>query len=222
MSEELPRITISEITDELVNKLKGIISSLYLPNNGAGRNIISQAVKHKFDLIASKSLPQEWVNFGNDLEKELPSITKQSQISRNFPNYSYTFFIEDKTVDGIQSIILLKLKMSLLCNYFTVYYETHFVFTYLPGFLNGHPIRQMILSGTQQEADPDSKTFKSIVLAFQKNFPDFLFADPVLLLSYHVEGITPLGGLDDVSYRCPIFTYLFDNDYLMTEYKLAR
>ncbi len=156
----------------------------------------------------------------SELSKDLSIHFKhqRSHLSSPFPNYSFTVVLETKDYGNIYVEETIELRISLLCEYYTVFCKRNTVHRdILHDNLDIFPVSQSVIS------TGSSNDLNQIKLLIEKNFISQKFVNISLLLKYMISDYLPFGVEGKaIGDKYPVYDFLFDRSIGLGNYVLAK
>ncbi|SOD15414.1 hypothetical protein [Pedobacter xixiisoli] len=158
----------------------------------------------------------------SDIEKEFKEFNVLSEFEKQFPNYSISIQLHEKDIEELTIIYSLELRLSLLTQYFTAFYEERII--HKNSSLHLHtftPITTSIRSSKTRVANYQEKYMDTIKRIVTVLFPNYSFLSHHLLCKTIITNGVPLGLDPSLSNNgFSVYNFLFDNDfdYLGTTY----
>jgi hypothetical protein len=186
-----------ELYQELVNIISG-----YYPITNNGSNQISEIVTDKINHLEN---PSDFKSLCKDFE----TIGHVEDFSyMQFPNKK--FYLEEITDTGIyRTYKNFAVCISLLCPYYTFFYEFQFKVKTTEGFLGLSQI--CFLNDKKFDLIRRELDLKKIDSMIKARFPHYSYVDHYALLVNEVEKGLPFGEFETEKKQFSIFRYLFDN-----------
>ncbi|NHA02227.1 hypothetical protein G7092_00390 [Mucilaginibacter sp. HC2] len=185
-----------------------------------GYKQLRKILEDKINNVIANDIPNPCKDFIRKVERDFKNFEISNRLHRQFPNYSFSVKLVDETLNGVQNICSLNIKISLLSKHFTVYYEDLYIFK--EHLIARHtPINFKILSSANFTADPERAYLNKMIEIIKSSFFDHEYVHHKILFSYPVEGGTPYGINAESKSIYPLYFYLFDNDIIYENYKVV-
>lgn len=150
------------------------------------------------------------------IQQSFPQLHTKIERNRTFPSIAITTILNMGKQPERAFSHSIKMKISLLAPYFTIYHEESIIASKDLHIL-GQPVWVNLLSQTDSVQDPDGQIVKVMHEAVQQCFPDYKFAKHVFLLNRKVEQsipyTSPAGFFHLENKEYSLFDLLFDNEY---------
>lgn len=132
-----------------------------------------------------------------------------------FPNYVLRLELSKDTYNEIMTTKYLFIIVSLLVNYFTIYYQEEFVFqSFLPENHLQFP-KKIILYGKNKGKNTE-KDLLSLQKIVTKYYSDYNFVPHNLLFSHKIYGGLPHGeDFETIKEKYTLYQYLFGHYYFL-------
>lgn len=172
-----------------------------------GFKALKSILENKINRVIDKTLPYECYDLVSKLQKNFGVENAFDENHRQFPCYSYFINLREDKISNFRVVKLLKIKISLLVKFFTVFQET--IILSIPGTL---PKKNSIIYKiiTEYENSDNGRAF--LEKNINESFPSYKSIDYSLLLNTKIHAGIPF-GLDHSEKTCfPIYAFLFDND----------
>ena len=206
----------ANVIRELMNSIKKYypINTCIKNEDYPGDQLLDKIVADKIDSFTSDNLPKECYDLVNEINANFGAFTLHVRYYNFFPSYVITIELADKAVDCVRRVSWLNVKISMLTNYFTVYFEDQNWFNNLSDFKGSFkPIYFGVLSTRNTFYDPDEHLFNNLKNITLSYFPEYKHVSHKLLLDTKIDNRTPLGKYKDIIEPHSIYSFLFDNDY---------
>ncbi|MFB5945837.1 hypothetical protein [Albibacterium profundi] len=180
-------------------------------------NIQYPGFKHLNELIAQKHpLPSKVKNFELELTKKLKGYFISTNHEHPVPNYSFTIHLANKDYASLEHILHLNVNISLLVNYYTIYYASYVKH-------KNNYVGTTVLSLEEQIAEGKEKDLEAILGLLRKYFPDYYFIPHQRLFNLKVRLGTPFDGeYLAIAEPRPVFAYLFEDEGQYGTFQVSR
>lgn len=172
------------------------------------QNIIDLKIKQ----FTSNSLPDNYYSLLRFLQDTFKDRLINNQLYSNFPSYSITIELRNELRDEIKTLTWLNIRISLLTNYYTIYFEER---NHFSGFkIRGDkdiPVLFCILSSKNLNVDSGNLYVAKVQELLLNLFPGYQYINHSLLLNYKIPDRIPIGYVDPIPNFYPIYAFLFDN-----------
>lgn len=197
---------------------------LSLSNNDyEGYSALIKIVENKIEQIINNDLPSYFYKFVGDINVYFKGFKIIDECHKQFPNYSFSIKLSDKTSNYIHSNSILVIKLSLLANYFTVFYEEINTFEKFSKFKYKYqPLVYRIYSSNNNVIDPEKAHFDKVIKLIQEYFPSYVFVEHSILFNAKVSNGNPYNQkANKNSTPFSIYDFLFDNEYTWGNLEIA-
>ncbi len=177
--------------------------------------IIDKIVEEKVNQLIYGNLPNSCYTLMAEVRELFKDKIIIKGLERQFPSYGMTIMLNESTQNNIRSQTTITLKISLLTNYYTVFFEEFNWFLNFSKFKSiNRPTLFRIFSSSNPAIDLDNLYSNALKKIIGENFPDHKFVDHKLLFNKKIEyGFPYQLNTDEKSF--PLFAYLFDNDVFL-------
>lgn len=189
------------------------INGIPVPDtNGIVFKIISQKITN----IIDDKLPDFCKHLEEEVNVKFKDYLVSTEFYSQFPNYPITIELGRKSYPDIDLIYNLKVRISLLTNYFTVFYEEISIHKSCSSMITKfEPVRLRLISSKSEIIDPVAVNFYSLIDAVKKCFSDYNFVGHHLLFNNLIAKRVPYGVFDYIPKKdFPIYAFLFHNEYI--------
>jgi len=191
--------------------------SLEFSNEPRAGNV---ALKKKIEQKINELINVGELIFCNALELEIKRLFSDHLVFvenyKQFPNYAISIELLKREFAEIDIVYNLKLRVSLLTNHFTAFYEEISFHKNSSNMLSKFmPVKLHLISSIAKIADRDGDYLSLLVNAVEKCLLGYKFVSHYLLFNTTIEIGTP-HGLDEFTPKSggyPIYAFLFDNEY---------
>lgn len=174
--------------------------------------LLDKIVEEKINQVVDRKLPKSCYKLMTNVRKLFKDKTVIKGLERQFPSYGMTIMLNETTQNNIRSQTTITLKISLLTNYYTVFFEEFNWFLNFPAFkVSDRPTLFRIFSSSNPAIDPENIYSRSLKKIIEENFPTHKFIEHKLLFDKKLEYGFPYQLISNEK-SFPIFAYLFDND----------
>jgi hypothetical protein len=178
--------------------------------------ILDKIVEEKANQIIEGRLPEACYSLMTATQELFKDKTIIKGLERQFPSYGMTIMLNDQTSNNICSQTSITLKISLLTNYYTVFFEEFNWFLNFPKYkATNRPILFRIFSSANPSIDQKNLYFSSLQKIIEEHFPTHKFIEHRLLLNKKIEYGFPYQLITHEK-SFPLFAYLFDNDVFLS------
>jgi len=162
-----------------------------------------------------------WSNLVYELGKIFSDRPIMDQSYNQFPSYllSITFFEKDDGEIKLERRLLVN--VSLLCSYYTIFFETRINVKsnnggLLPGFAPG-------VFSLYSTNDPAQNRIDAIKMLVEAHFKGYQFAYHKTLFDYCIEGCGTYSNWQEyeAGQKYPVYSYLFDSHLLLQNILIA-
>jgi hypothetical protein len=204
----------------MINSLLSTVSKYYsvqpdLSNRDhEGYEQLTKIIGDKINKLISSELQAEMLPFLSAVQLAFPDYQVNVELHKQFPNYSISLVTGTSDFDYLQVKTSLNLRMSLLTNLFTIFFEER-VFHYNSSALMTQfvPNESIVLSSSYR-SDLDKQASLEILSDIVSNFfPSYERIYHMILFSNTVAVGTPHGLENPYHIHYPIYSFLFDNEY---------
>jgi hypothetical protein len=216
----VPVIKIKAKIRPEINELIGCVHKFYpsdfqnQPTDIYVNPTLDGIVKEKINQIINKKLPKPCYSLMTEVKKLFKDKIVIKGLERQFPSYGMTIMLNETTQNNIRSQTCITLKISLLTNYYTVFFEEFNWFLNFPASkVTNTPTLFQIFSSSNPAIDPTVLYSNSLKKIIEENFPNHEFIDHKLLFNKKIEYGFPYQLISNEK-SFPLFAYLFDNDVL--------
>jgi len=171
-------------------------------------------VKDKVERLISKTLPAAPSKLDSDIRNSFNNLTVLNRYHHQFPNYAMDIRFPKIEYPEVDLNYKLSLRISLLTNYYTIFFEEVILHKNLKAGSNQAPSMSFAVSssiGHIADARNMVQTLKTMV---ETNFPDHKFVNHALLFSRKIQGGYPHGADgNQFNKEYSLYNFLFDNEY---------
>ncbi len=170
---------------------------LYLKNNQLAKGAMPKA----FELLVTR------------LQKEFDGFEIIKETERQFPNYAVSIELSNKDSDDLITVKSLRLRISLLTSFFTIFHEDTILHKGILDFTQA-PVTTALVSSHSMIVDEQGLYLDRLKAITEKIFPDYQFVGHYLLFAIRLKNAVPYGfpgslyGAD-----FPLYNFLFDYDF---------
>jgi hypothetical protein len=175
-----------------------------------GYKMIGQIVEEKRNQVLKNKLPLSIVGLIGKLNNYFKSFEVLDECYLPFPAYSISVHFTDNVYGHIKVSSYIRVKISLLTNHFTVFYED---VNYFENFSKVTPMVFRIFSSLNKAIDQEKDYFNSILMAVQRHFPSYVFVNHRNLFTSKVNGVPYNQLQDERNSLHSVYDFLFDNEY---------
>lgn len=157
----------------------------------------------------------EWKSFINEIESHFSAYKVYNLSYFQFPGFSLTIEIESQNIGACTLGRYIRLNMSLLCNYFTVFGEDIYNFeNYNASSTSREPILSRIVYSKQADKAIILEGIEFLKMTFEKMFKNYKFVEHNILFEYSILGTGAFGDMEiDSAKDSPtIYRLLFEHD----------
>ncbi|TZF82287.1 hypothetical protein FW774_16515 [Pedobacter sp. BS3] len=216
-----------KITTEFPDSLQDLIAATLkyypvgfdIPNTQySGYQNLLKIIEQKIDLLIDQKLPDECEALVKSVRESFGDYAIITEFERQFPNYCLTIKLLHKDLDEISIYYYLKLKISLLTNYFTIFYNELIHHKNIPAWPGRFvPLRTSVISSNIMLVDQEQKYLNILAAIVKECFPNYTFVNHRLLFNRRVRYGTPHGMEDNnLTIQYPLYNFLFDNDHTIS------
>jgi hypothetical protein len=206
---------MSEIFWELLDRIQVFYPSLKdadVESKISKRNAFTEEKIN--NLIAKVNSP--WTPLELEVKNHWQNVMNMDFMQ--FPNYFLYINLDNiyQAPHIVKRERRLVLCVSLLCRYYTVFYEEDYIFTQMVVSMGGSeekmpPIYRIYFQDLIRDPSGSLKTdFKKLQSICEKHFPDHTFVDHRWIMTYKVPDMLTDTGDPELPERS-IYSYLFDN-----------
>ena len=212
----MENIEKKEIIKDLIDAIRKYYPiDLSISNNEySGYKLLENIVNSKIDGLKRGILPIECYELVKQIESFFKPYTVHVKYYTNFPNYSITIELSNGNNYNIKTISCLNIILSLLTNYYTIFFEE---WNWFNGFTksvdNNNPVLFRIMSSRNLNIDPQKDIFNKSNFIVSQQFPSYKFVSHQLLLNQKLPNGVPFGYYDSIPYTYPIYAFLFDSQF---------
>ncbi|MDT3401847.1 hypothetical protein [Mucilaginibacter terrae] len=150
------------------------------------------------------------------IEQNFPNLHVKIERNRKFPSIAITIMLNCEQQPERAVAHYIKIKISLLCPYFTIYHEESIIANKDLHQL-AHPVLVNLLSAADKTQDPDEVMVNFIYEAVLLMLSDYKFAKHTFLLNrkagQFIPYTAPVGFYQLERKEYSLFDLLFDNEY---------
>jgi hypothetical protein len=183
---------------------------------GYGR--LNAIVKDKIERLVANTLPVAPSKLDSDVRNSFNNLTVLNSYHHQFPNYAMDIRFPKIEYPEVDLNYKLSLRISLLTNYYTIFFEEVIFHKNLRAGSDQAPSMSFAVSssiGHIADAGNIVQTLKTIV---GTNFPDHKFVNHALLFSRKIRGGYPHGADGNpFNKEYSLYNFLFDNEYEVFE-----
>ncbi|RZK38720.1 MAG: hypothetical protein EOO90_21355 [Pedobacter sp.] len=173
------------------------------------------AITHvKINQVIDDDLPASFNKLINEVSKEFKDFKVFSEIYKQFPNYALRIELLNKDFEEVSVTYNLKLRLSLLTNFFTVFFEEvilHKNMSYGPTIY--FPLTTNVLSSRLEFIENGKSDLNKLKAIVQEIFKEYGYISHISLFNTKILNGIPHGFLADPEVQYPLYSFLFDNDY---------
>lgn len=217
---KLPNININIEANSEINDLIAMVSKFYpvefrVSNTKyPGYQDLLHITTLKINQLITGELPDSCNQLIKGVEEAFSQFEIMPEIEKQFPNYAITIELLRSDLKEVTIIYRLKLRMSLLTRFFTVFHEETIVHKNASSqhsyFL---PVITHVLSSSSLLADSEKKHFSLLIKTVEEIFRDYSYISHYSLFKTKIKRATPHGFDPDASVEYPLYNFLFDTDY---------
>lgn len=176
-----------------------------------GYNAVKEIVAEKIEKLKADTFPINLKLFNQKIKNHFSNLRVQFEYHKQFPSYSIVLFISERDYEGLQHILRVAIKISLLINYYTVYFEEYVKYKDIYSEIGTY--NTTVVSFNRQKEENKLKI--NILFEFLSEcFPKYFAIGHDLLFKFKVHHGTTFGNeFTTVSEGKPVFDYLFDNQF---------
>lgn len=186
-----------------------------LKENYPGYSILLNIIEAKINSLTEGKPPEIIKNLIIDIDKEIVTLGIEDMLHKQFPNYALSIVLYKNDSNEIHTTIRLNIRISLIANYFTLYFEEVSIHKNVSSLQHEFlPVRTHILSSSSALINNDQYIYNTVANLTKTYFPDFDLIKHYPLFTTEVRYGIPHGVLETfppVIY--PIYAFLFDNEY---------
>ncbi|WP_293305060.1 hypothetical protein [Pedobacter sp. UBA5917] len=179
---------------------------------GYGR--LTAIVKDKIEKLISNTLSEACSKLNSDILNSFRNLTVLNSYHHQFPNYAMDIRFPKIEYPEVDLNYKLSLRISLLTNYYTIFFEEVILHKNLKvGSNQSLPMSLTVSSSIAHITDAENmvQKLKTIV---ETNFPDYKFVNHQLLFSRKIQGGYPHGADGNpFNKEYSLYDFLFDNEY---------
>ncbi|QNN41052.1 hypothetical protein [Pedobacter roseus] len=183
-----------------------------------GYGKLTTIVKDKVERLISNTLPAAPSKLDSDIRNSFNNLAVLISYHHQFPNYAIDIRLPKIEYVEVGLNYKLSLRISLLTNYYTIFFEEVILHKNLKAGFNQTPSMSFAVSssiGHIADAENMVQILKTIV---ETNFPDHKFVNHVLLFSRKIQGGYPHGADGNpFNKEYSLYNFLFDNEYQVSE-----
>jgi len=171
---------------------------------------LQEILLSKHNNVSRNSMPDDIKKLGEKLKSHFSHLPVHFEDYKQFPSYSIVIELGHHHHDGVQHLLRLVIKISLLVNYYTIYFEDIIKYNHLRYGLG--PVNTTVVS-FQMQREKDHAQHVNAVEGFLKEcFPDYFFVAHELLFALKIKyGNLIDEELETANQTKAIFSFLFDN-----------
>ena len=181
----------------------------------AGYQQLKGILAEKINKLMANSLPAECLRLEEDTQSLFKNYPVLNSYHRQFPNYALDIKLPDKKYPEIQLSYHLKIRISLLTNYYTLFFEEVALHkNIMRSLISLNPMVSYAVSSTLVGIDGSQKMIENMKNVIQTHFPNHQFVNHNLLMLRKMHGGYP-HGTDPNPYNNEnsFYNFLFDNEY---------
>lgn len=181
-------------------------------NKYEGQKQLRKIIENKINaLIAKQNSP--WTNLVYDIEKHYPGKVFDMAYLQ-FPSYQAVINFNSIDNDEYNSTHNLIVVISLLCSYYTIFFESDYRFKAFNSSPELTNYKIFSLNSDKKNSSIDLVAIKSEI---EKNFDAHSFISHKILFDYKINGGIPYSKTEEnlTFSSFPIYSYLFDSHLLL-------
>jgi hypothetical protein len=217
---ELPNINISIEENAVLQKLIESVENFYslkspdLNNSYSGYKDLLNITTLKINQLIAEKLPVSCNQLINNTVSTFNNFVVITEIEKQFPNYAISVELLRRDLKEVTIIYSLKLRLSLLTNFFTIFHEETIIHKNASSSRSYFiPIITRILSSKSLIADDGNNNFNMLKGIVEDIFPEYGFVGHELLFKTTLKNATPHGFEPNLSLEYPLYNFLFDKEY---------
>ena len=154
--------------------------------------------------------PNDWTRLISVLtEKKIGEVRDAAYIQ--FPSYTATIILKQASTEWIEFTQYLHVTVSLLTNYYTVYFEDRLGHKVFYESEKHNPHTYLYYSNIRDPTSPSAEAFHEVKSIVASVFRNHQFVPHQLLFDHKVQGVYSLYEPQDQGLmEAPLFTLLFD------------
>ncbi|SDC57670.1 hypothetical protein [Pedobacter soli] len=180
-----------------------------------GYQDLTNIITEKINRLIAGDMPVVCAELSGEVKQAFPNYTVRTSYHKQFPNYAIEIELPKKEYPEIHLIYHLKLRISLLTKYYTLFFEEMTLHQNIKSGLSGQqPLRSIAVSSALTNLPESEQMVTALKEIIKKIFPDYHFVSHRLLMSRKIKGGYPHGA-DHNPYKdeFSIYNFLFDNEY---------
>jgi len=168
-------------------------------------------IEEKLVQARENKLPTEIGKLIADIEKMYPGIIIHLDSYSGSPSYSISIPIISQDFDSLDRSLTFTLKISLLSNYYTYFFEERVKHKNILPFNGSDPYVSTVISQEAQKEDKERKMAMQIESIFRDCFPSYQFVNHHLLFTIKTNGV-PFGqDYADRKRNYLLYDFLFES-----------
>ena len=204
----------NEILNDLIKAIHNYypIEQAILNEEFEGYKVLQKLIDTKIHGLTNGQLPKECYALVKEIESFFVNCPINVHFYTNFPSYSIGIELANDTSDYTRRTSWLNVSISLLTNYFTVFFEERNLFNGFKEQNNKNmPILFRILSSKNHNIDTENIFVEKIKDIVATLFTEYKYINHRLLFNYKLPNGIPIGFFDPIPNFYPIYAFLFDN-----------
>jgi len=166
-------------------------------------------VKH--NNVSKNSMPDDIKKLGENLRNHFGHLPVHFEYYKQFPSYSIVIELFHHYHDGVQHILRLVIKVSLLINFYTIYFEDAIKYDHLRYELG--PVNTTVVSFQMQRDKDHAQDVIAVERFLKECFPDYFFIGHQLLFGLKIKhGQLIEEEFETAGQTKDVFSFLFDNE----------
>jgi hypothetical protein len=195
------------------NEIKMLLEKIYyyypigipsLINSHEGKTLIRKMTEKKInEIILKEATP--WASFIKEL-KDIHSEKIFDMGYEQFPSYIATIDLKKDDNDFFHFTRKITINISLLCLYYTIFFEDYFLFSYGESEFDNPNFRIFFSKNSSSK----NENFIPIIQSVERFFPNHIFINHKLLFEYKISGLPYSHEMDLPLKPYPFYSFLFD------------
>lgn len=207
-----------------IEELKIAIEKHYpLVDKKADRIMRQQPIKlmslteRKINDVILNDVPKDCAELFKNLQTHFSGLQIVPEFHRQFPNYALTIVLDEDNCKDFQVVYNLKIRISLIVDYFVVFYEEVLTHNNISGNpVMFQPLKTQLISSSLRLRDHENIISNEVKKLVTHHFPNHNYLNHLPLFKSVFTDSLPFGAEEvevgplDRSF----YTFLFDNEFL--------
>jgi len=177
-----------------------------------GFSQLQEILTIKNNNVSQNTIPENLKKLEERLRSHFGLLPIYIEYYKQFPSYSIVIELFNRQHEGVQHIQRLAIKVSLLINYYTIYYEDYIKYNGLMYELG--PVNTTVASFQLQNEKTELKNINAVEHYLQECFPEYFYVKHDLLFNLKIHHGTLIDEeLELASEIKTVFSFLFDNQF---------